>query len=101
MLEQSEIGKSMPDALLERTERLAQPPDLDRRSLVEVSGDQIARLLRRGRIDTDAELGMAKRNQRDRRRERGRDERIDPVSGKQAADDFRLDGRVATEDFHR
>jgi hypothetical protein len=101
MLEQSEIGKSMPDALLERPKRLAQSPDLDGRSLVEVSGNQVACLLRRGRIDADAELGMAERNERHRRGERGRNKGIDPVSGEQAADDFGLDGRVAAEDFHR
>ena len=43
VLEQAEVAELVVDALFERAERLAQAPDLDRRRLVEVAGDQLAR----------------------------------------------------------
>ena len=75
VLEQAEVAELVADALLERPERLAEPPDFGGGRLVEVAGDQLARRARPIALGTltrnsvwPNRIGKHRRRQRRRRR---------------------------------
>jgi hypothetical protein len=90
VFEQAEIAEVIVDAILERAQRLAEPPDFGGRRLVEVAGDEIAAPRRRAGRHADANSAWPNRSETPMA-PGPTNARVDAMRVEQAADHLRLD----------